>query len=1713
MKKKHFKSIFISSILVASSVYTLSAQNILETRWYFGNSSSNLIFDQNGRDVYLQDDQATSFGSVGSLTISDQLTGNLLFYSDGETVYDGSHTIVPSGVSLNGNTLVNVPIVACPVVGIPGQYYLFTNSGSAAPNEIQYTVVDANLSGNGTVQFPYGDVDIGQTNIATSLIDPSEGMIMIPTGDGEVFWLITQNRTTFDINVTQIDNGGVGASTPYSFVRGATPGFEASHFAFNADSSQLVMASRTANRNLWLMNFDVNSGVLSFDRTLAGTGFDDGLGESIYDVEWSPDGSKLYFSRFGSTGVEGQVYQIDFNDSLEVVNQVLPSQVFRSYGLQRAIDGRIYHLYQESNATSPFLIGRINRPDSIADSVNYEPMLFTEDFSAQQFPSFTPGYNFVFSSLRFYWVDSCETNTTKFFPIVDPVPNSISWDFGDGGQSENWIPNYTYMAAGGYMVSLTAEVGGVTQTITQPVEILTNDLTVDLGNDTTICIDEVLTLDAGTGTSFLWSTGETTQTIDVDTTGTYWVEVTTTNGCTDFDDIEVLEYGVVEQIFNQWYFGEQAGIDFNNGPIAILDGNNQYAEEGCATLSDVNGDLLFYTNGVTIWNREHDIMVNGDSIGGDLQSAQNALIMPFSDDQTLFYVFTTEQVYGDNTYSLRYSIVDMKGDTSLGAVIIKNIKLMDNGTERITGSGFTGNDVIVTHELGNNTFRSFTTSEQGLSGAIFSPTGEVHDFMNEQSASGYMKISPTYNVLAVNIPGTNQIEILDFDRGEVSNPRLIDTGETDLYGLEFSASGNRLYATTSSSTSKLIQYDLDSLDSANPAADIQATKFDGYPQSANSSYGAIQIAPTGQVYIAVDNSTTLGVISAPDGDDDANGFQPAGFDLQGRTSRLGLPNFSQIENSPFQEPVITVTPGCVGQASEFIAVGRDPLNSIENYLWIFGDGTSAAIQDTTHIYTSPGTYTVQMVLSNRCDVDTTLSTTIVINNIPESPTVPSDTALCDQSIVLEAWPIDNSDFSYYWSTNDTTRQITVTDPNIINVAIINNTTGCTSDTLSVFLADARPQVALGNDQILCQNDPAITLDAQVVNVTSYTWAINGVSSGSNRTVNVDTSVPGNFEYTIEVINSFGCINSDTLQVTIQEEPDILVTPNNTSGCANDDGSVDIAFNSSGSYSYAFSGPTNVPTQSFDGPGSVSQPNLAPGNYSLAVTNLVTGCTRLEVVQIEDIGGFGLSVSSNGICNNQVDLILTSLPANYNYEVLDDQGLIIASGSETSDPFTIPNLNPDTYSVQVTDNNPPACVETEQETIIAGGEPNFTFNAIQEFCSTTGVVTVADGGTAGVSYTWATTGGNIVTNPATGVAIEVNRSGTYEVTAQATGFCDRVETVEVIFNAEPTAEVITSGDPCEGQVILLANIAGGSGSYIYTWSDGSQAAQNTVTTSETYSVTIFDQYTGCSATSTDLEVAVETEFMVNLSLEPDCKNNEQVFLVATTNYFDPSITYQWADGSGNILTDTDSVLVVTNSDTYVVTATNESRTCMAMESLTVALVPINPEELILPERATFCPIDPNDPTVTLNPGIFNTYEWTLSPDLAVISTDQTVSVSTAGNYEVVLYNGFTCLTDQVQVLEDCRPVIIAPNAFSPNGNAVNETFFVFPNDYIQQFEILIYNRWGELIYRAENINFQWNGVYKGKVLPPGTYAYIMKFSSSLDSGAETFEQFGSITLLR
>jgi len=159
---------------------------------------------------------------------------------------------------------------------------------------------------------------------------------------------------------------------------------------------------------------------------------------------------------------------------------------------------------------------------------------------------------------------------------------------------------------------------------------------------------------------------------------------------------------------NIWYFGENAGVNFNTGiPLSLTDGAlNTW--EGCASICNQEGELLFYTDGQTVYNRNHQIMPNGTGLLGDYSASQSSIIIPkpdLSPNNNIYYIFTVDRWQDDFVNGLRYSIVDMTLDGGLGDITSdKNILLHDKVAEKITAIHHSNNqDVwILTHDWGSN---------------------------------------------------------------------------------------------------------------------------------------------------------------------------------------------------------------------------------------------------------------------------------------------------------------------------------------------------------------------------------------------------------------------------------------------------------------------------------------------------------------------------------------------------------------------------------------------------------------------------------------------------------------------------------------------------------------------------------------------------------------------------------------------------------------------------------------------------------------------------------------------------------------------------------------------------------------------------------------------------------------------------------------------------
>jgi len=430
---------------------------------------------------------------------------------------------------------------------------------------------------------------------------------------------------------------------------------------------------------------------------------------------------------------------------------------------------------------------------------------------------------------------------------------------------------------------------------------------------------------------------------------------------------------------NIWYFGQNAGLDFNSGsPVALTNGQ-LVTDEGCATISNSSGQLLFYTDGITVYNKNHSVMFNGTGLMGHPSSVQSATIIPKPGSNNLYYIFTTDNEHDPNGF--RYSIVDMNLDGGNGAVTSdKNVLVYTPTIENlgITKHGNGQDYWIITHGWNSNSFIAYQLTATGLNltpvitniGAII--TGGPTDFV----AAGTIKISPSGSKLAfTSVSDIAQLFNFNNITGVLSNEITLLNEIGELIGAAFSPDESILYI--ANSFGKIHQFDMNAVDIPNSRIIIHNGNIPGQ----------LQLGPDNKIYIAFNNRTKLGVINNPNILGLGCNFVLDGVDLSGRLSKLGLPSFNQS----YFAPSIQFQNSCVGEATQF-QLGNSTTTSA---VWNFGDGNTSNSLSATHTYTAPGTYTVSVMATNNSGTGVT-TRDIIISAVPTA-TQPNNISICDDN--------------------------------------------------------------------------------------------------------------------------------------------------------------------------------------------------------------------------------------------------------------------------------------------------------------------------------------------------------------------------------------------------------------------------------------------------------------------------------------------------------------------------------------------------------------------------------------------------------------------------------------------------------------------------------------------------------------------------------------------
>ena len=436
---------------------------------------------------------------------------------------------------------------------------------------------------------------------------------------------------------------------------------------------------------------------------------------------------------------------------------------------------------------------------------------------------------------------------------------------------------------------------------------------------------------------------------------------------------------------NNWYFGDHAGLSFNSSPPAVLTDGAINTAEGCASVSDEAGKLLFYTDGITVWNSLHQPMPNGTGLHGNFSSANSAVIVPKPGNRNLYYIFTADDAF-HQFYGYAYSEVDMTLNGGLGDVNThKNVALYAPGTEKLVATrDANGVDVwVITKSWGNDDWRVYKVDCDGVhTTPVISHGGSIHNEVTSGTAYGALgciKVSPDGARLVSTRYTSNTWELLDFNNatGVLSGGLSFwlppyPTTAAILYGIEFSPNSKFVYTGGPVSNGNIYQYDVSVYNAVNIQSSVKTVGTD--------AIGGLQLGPDNKIYCALAGGRKLGVINAPDMPGTACNYVAGQIDLKQGTNRFGLPAPLIARFKAFAD--FNHTPACMDTPVTF--TDTSPMaGMITGWSWNFGDGASSVLSNPVHTYSPGGSYQVKYSVkyAGNCTADTVKTITIASASI------------------------------------------------------------------------------------------------------------------------------------------------------------------------------------------------------------------------------------------------------------------------------------------------------------------------------------------------------------------------------------------------------------------------------------------------------------------------------------------------------------------------------------------------------------------------------------------------------------------------------------------------------------------------------------------------------------------------------------------------------------
>jgi gliding motility-associated-like protein len=482
--------------------------------------------------------------------------------------------------------------------------------------------------------------------------------------------------------------------------------------------------------------------------------------------------------------------------------------------------------------------------------------------------------------------------------------------------------------------------------------------------------------------------------------------------------------------------------------------------------------------------------------------------------------------------------------------------------------------------------------------------------------------------------------------------------------------------------------------------------------------------------------------------------------------------------------------------------------------------------------------------------------------------------------------------------------------------------------------------------------------------------------------------------------------------------------------------------------------------------------VTPGSWPNTGTNVNHSFNCNEGVFKFDFQAAGVSAELLTVPNDTVcvgtPVVFNNTSTNaFNYVWNFGDGSAFNTGVSPSHIFTAPG----NYDVMLIAVDSSGCILSDTANLVVVVLPPPVVNLGNDIilCQTPSVL--LDAGTSGTIYTWST--------GAASQTIVANTVGAYWVTV-GNGACSDSDSINIQQVVEPQlgADTIL----CAGQGVTLN---APSSAVAYLWSTGATSQTIVAGSAGQYWVSV---NWGTCQTKDTINIATIPYPVVNLPTTAQICPGDSILLNPGNN---TDATYQWSTGE------------VTQSATFFAGGTYTVKVSNQQCSIWDSTIVVGVSPIPLDNYVTLCNVE----KYTLDAGPAGvTYLWSTG------ETSQKIDIKVAGKYWIVMNTSLCILSDTIIVDGSLGSgVLWFPNSFTPNGDLLNDFFTVKGLD-ITYFQMMIFNRWGDLIFETEKLDSGWNGMRNGKLVELDVYVWKVKYKTLCDKNLVK-TKIGHVSVIR